>query len=143
LRIGIDGRNLGSATDGIGRFVHNAVKALAALGVDVVVYAPGRINPDYDFSPGVCVRVANFKGPVATSNTSSMPEVAGDNAVLVDPNDPGAIAAAFSQLCADLELRNGLAAGAQRNAWRLTWDNHARGMLRILNRSSSKRKSNA
>ena len=65
MRIGIDGRNLGSATDGIGRFVHNAVKALAALGADVVVYAPGKINTDYDIPHGVSVRIANFNGPVA------------------------------------------------------------------------------
>ncbi|WP_281406796.1 glycosyltransferase family 1 protein [Mesorhizobium sp. B2-1-3A] len=370
LRIGIDGRNLGSATDGIGRFVHNALKALAALGADVVVYAPGRINPDYDLPPGVCVRVANFKGPVArtfwgqavlpslarrdhvevfwgpshrlpfvmggdiarvvtihdlvwlhaartmrtrtwvgdrllmkpalrtadavvadstatataltaefpwlkspvrtvhpgtvtlpapgdvsslrplgigkpyalfvgtveprknlgnlieaygllpavirsgcdlvivggtgwkqtgladkvraggleanikftgfvddmtlatlyanclflampslyegfgfpiveaqsfgkpalTSNTSSMPEVAGDNAALVDPNDPEAIAAAFHRLCVEAEFRDGIAAGAKRNAGRFTWENHAKSMLRIFEQAIEQRR---
>ncbi|MCA0056078.1 MULTISPECIES: glycosyltransferase family 1 protein [unclassified Mesorhizobium] len=65
MRIGIDGRNLGSASDGIGRFVHNAVKALAALRADVFLYAPGKINADYDIPHGVSVRTANFKGSVA------------------------------------------------------------------------------
>ncbi|MCA0012513.1 glycosyltransferase family 4 protein [Mesorhizobium sp. B292B1B] len=65
MRIGIDGRNLGSASDGIGRFVHNAVKALTALGADVFLYAPGKINADYDIPHGVPVRTANFKGSVA------------------------------------------------------------------------------
>ncbi|OBQ60218.1 glycosyltransferase family 4 protein [Mesorhizobium erdmanii] len=374
MKIGIDGRNLGSATDGIGRFVHNAVKALAALGAGVTVYSPGRINANYEIPSGVSVRVANYKGPYArifwgqavlpslarrdrvevfwgpshrlplvldggiarvvtihdlvwlhaartmrtrtwagdrllmkpalrtadavvadsmatataltaefpwlkapvrtvhpgtvalpapgdfaslqplgisqpyalfvgtveprknlgnlikaygllptsirsgcdlviaggsgwkqtgladkvraggleanikftgfvddmtlatlyanclflampslyegfgfpiveaqsfgkpvlTSNTSSMPEVAGGNAVLVAPNDPEAIAAAFSQLCADAQFRSGLAAGAQKNAGRFTWDNHAKGMLRVFEQAvEQRRKSNA
>ncbi|TIN27372.1 MAG: glycosyltransferase family 4 protein [Mesorhizobium sp.] len=370
MKIGIDGRNLGSATDGIGRFVHNAVKALAALGADVVVYAPGKINADYDIPRGVSVRIANFRGPVArtfwgqvvlptlarrdridvfwgpshrlpfaldngigrvvtvhdlvwlhaaqtmrtrtwvgdrllmkpalkaadvvvadstataaalksefpwlkspvrtvypgtvalpapdnfssleplgitrpyalfvgtveprknlgnlikaygllpagtrsgcdlvivggsgwkqtgladmvraggleanirftgfvddrtlatlyanclflampslyegfgfpiveaqsfgkpvlTSNTSSMPEVVGDNAVLVDPNDAGAIAAAFRRLCVDVEFRDGLAVGAQENAGRFTWENHAKDMLQIFEQAIAQRR---
>lgn len=374
MRIGIDGRNLGSATDGIGRFVHNAVKALAAFGADVVVYAPGKINTDYDIPHGVSVRIANFNGPVArtfwaqavlpslarrdrvevfwgpshrlpfildgdiarvvtihdlvwlhaaqtmrtrtwlgdrllmkpalktadavvtdsaattdalksefpwlkspvktvhpgtvalpapgdvssleplgitkpyalfvgtleprknlgnlikaygllpaatrsgcdlvivgakgwkqtgladevrggglepsikftgfvddgtlatlyanclflampslyegfgfpiieaqsfgkpvlTSNTSSMPEVAGDNAVLVDPNDLAAIATAFRRLCVDVEFRNGTAADARKNAGRFTWENHAKGMLQVFEQAiGQRRKSNA
>lgn len=373
MRIGIDGRNLGSATDGIGRFVHNAVKALAALGADVVVYAPGKINADYDIPGGVSVRIANFRGPLArtfwgqvvlpslarrdrvdvfwgpshrlpfalasgigrvvtihdlvwlhaartmrtrtwmgdrllmkpalkaadvvvadstataaalksefpwlkspvrtvypgtialpapdnfssleplgitrpyalfvgtveprknlgnlikaygllpagtrsgcdlvivggsgwkqtgladmvraggleanirftgfvddrtlatlyanclflampslyegfgfpiveaqsfgkpvlTSNTSSMPEVAGDNAVLVDPSNPAAIAAAFNRFCVDVEFRYGIAAGAKENARRFTWENHAEGMLQIFEQAiAQRRKSN-
>lgn len=63
LRIGIDGRNLGSATDGIGRFVHNSIKALTALGADVFVYAPSKISTSYDIPDGVSIRIANFKGP--------------------------------------------------------------------------------
>ncbi|RWM09219.1 glycosyltransferase family 1 protein [Mesorhizobium sp.] len=65
MKIGIDGRNLLSATDGIGRFVHNAIKALAALGADVVVYAPGEISAQYDIPHGVSLRTARFKGPLA------------------------------------------------------------------------------
>ncbi|WP_245525718.1 glycosyltransferase family 1 protein [Mesorhizobium sp. M00.F.Ca.ET.216.01.1.1] len=65
LKIGIDSRNLGSATDGIGRFVHNSVKALTALGADLFVYAPSKISANYDIQPGVSVRTANFKGPYA------------------------------------------------------------------------------
>ncbi len=65
MRIGIDSRNLGSATDGIGRFVHNSIKALAALKVDVFVYAPATIGANYEIPHGVSVRVANFEGPYA------------------------------------------------------------------------------
>ncbi|TIN86967.1 MAG: glycosyltransferase family 4 protein, partial [Mesorhizobium sp.] len=65
MKIAIDGRNLASATDGIGRFVHNAIKALAAQGADVAVYAPDAVSAGYDIPPGVSVRLAGFKGPLA------------------------------------------------------------------------------
>ncbi|TIN87182.1 glycosyltransferase family 1 protein [Mesorhizobium sp.] len=78
------------------------------------------------------VEAHSFGKPVLTSNTSSMPEVAGDNAVLVDPNDPAAIAAAFGRLSMDAEFRSQIAAGARNNAGRFTWENHARDMLRIF-----------
>ncbi|WP_447762565.1 glycosyltransferase family 4 protein [Sphingopyxis panaciterrae] len=43
--------------------------------------------------------------PVITANTSSMPEVAGSAALLVDPYDVSAIAAAMRQVDSDPELR--------------------------------------
>lgn len=43
--------------------------------------------------------------PVICSNTSSLPEVVGDAAVMVDPYDPGAIAAAIREVDADEDLR--------------------------------------
>lgn len=43
--------------------------------------------------------------PVITSNTSSMPEIAGDAAVLVDPTDDRAISAAMKALMQNKELR--------------------------------------
>jgi glycosyltransferase involved in cell wall biosynthesis len=42
---------------------------------------------------------------VVTSNVSSLPEVVGDAAVLIDPLDPAAIAAAMSQVLSDDVLR--------------------------------------
>ncbi len=46
--------------------------------------------------------------PVITSNTSSMPEVAGDAALLVNPTDVADIAAAMQRLYEDEALRNEL-----------------------------------
>ena len=43
--------------------------------------------------------------PVITSNTSSLPEVAGDAALLVDPHDVDAIAEAMTRLVTDAALR--------------------------------------
>lgn len=47
--------------------------------------------------------------PVITSNRGSMPEVAGDAALLVDPDDVSAIRAALVRLMADPDLRQSLA----------------------------------
>ncbi|WP_246679163.1 glycosyltransferase family 1 protein [Mesorhizobium sp. B2-6-2] len=86
------------------------------------------------------VEAQSFGKPVLTSNTSSMPEVAGDSAVLVDPNDPAGIAAAFGRLCKDAEFRNRIAAGARSNAGRFTWENHAMGMLQIFEEAIRQRR---
>jgi glycosyltransferase involved in cell wall biosynthesis len=48
--------------------------------------------------------------PVLTSNVASMPEVAGDAALLVDPRDTAAISAAIRQLEADTGLCKALSA---------------------------------
>jgi glycosyltransferase involved in cell wall biosynthesis len=48
--------------------------------------------------------------PVITSNTSSLPEVAGDAALMVDPYDPHALTAAVRTFEADAGLRAELAA---------------------------------
>ena len=44
--------------------------------------------------------------PVITSNTSSLPEVTGDAAILVDPHDTHALANAIARLLGDEQLCN-------------------------------------
>ncbi|MBI0398577.1 glycosyltransferase family 4 protein [Cyclobacterium marinum] len=46
--------------------------------------------------------------PVITANTSSMPEVAGDAAIIVDPFDPSAISAGIEKILSDEVLRKEL-----------------------------------
>lgn len=58
--------------------------------------------------------------PVITSNTSSLPEVAGDAALLVDPYDPRAIGEAVRRLDADAGLRDELARKGLAQAARFT-----------------------
>ncbi|MDX8436157.1 glycosyltransferase family 1 protein [Mesorhizobium abyssinicae] len=89
------------------------------------------------------VEAQSFGKPVLTSNISSMPEVAGDSAILVEPNDPTSIADAFGRLCGDAQLRQKIAAGARRNAERFTWENHARGMLGIFEQAAGQRRRTA
>jgi glycosyltransferase involved in cell wall biosynthesis len=84
---------------------------------------------------GLPVLEAMARGvPVACSNTSSLPEVAGDAALLFDPRDESAIEQALSRLLNDGELRGrlrqlGLARSAQftwERAARLTLDSYTR-----------------
>ncbi len=60
--------------------------------------------------------------PVITSNRASLPEVAGDAALLVDPTRPEALAAAMASILSDSELRQALRAKGLARAQTFTWD---------------------
>ncbi|RME31003.1 MAG: glycosyltransferase family 1 protein, partial [Thermoflexia bacterium] len=59
--------------------------------------------------------------PVLTSETSSLPEAAGDGALLVDPNDVGAIADGLHRLLTDQVLRETLRERGLAHAARFSW----------------------
>ena len=67
--------------------------------------------------------------PVITSNTSSMPEVAGDAALLADPNDHRGIAALIARLFADPGLRSDLQSKGLQRAALFSWETMARKNL--------------
>ncbi|NOR88439.1 MAG: glycosyltransferase, partial [Bacteroidales bacterium] len=76
-------------------------KALAsALGLAYVSYFEGFGIP--------IVEAFYTETPVITSNVTSMPEVAGDAALLVDPFSPEDIAKALSRIATDTKLRESL-----------------------------------
>jgi glycosyltransferase involved in cell wall biosynthesis len=64
--------------------------------------------------------------PVVCSNASSLPEVAGDAALLVDPHDTSSLAAAMQRVLTDAELRAKLSAQGIVQARRFTWEQAAR-----------------
>ena len=70
--------------------------------------------------------------PVLTSDVSSMPEVAGDAARLVDPLDVDALRAALTELLSDAPLRAELARRGRERAARFTWERTARETLAIV-----------
>ena len=59
--------------------------------------------------------------PVITSNVSSLPEIAGDAALLVDPYDVDAIAGAMLQVFADRSLRETLIARGRERVRQFSW----------------------
>ena len=61
--------------------------------------------------------------PVVTSNISSLPEVAGSAALLVDPNDPAGFAEALHSVILDRDLRTRLRGDGLRRARDFSWDN--------------------
>jgi len=75
---------------------------------------------------GLPVLEAMVRGvPVVAANTSALPEVAGDAAVLVDPEDPGALAGVLGRLLADADERAQLAESGRERAAGFTWERSA------------------
>jgi glycosyltransferase involved in cell wall biosynthesis len=63
--------------------------------------------------------------PVITSNISSLPEVAGDAAILVDPNNTFEIADAMSQLYYNKTIRDTMILKGLKRAAMFSWDKTA------------------
>jgi glycosyltransferase involved in cell wall biosynthesis len=70
--------------------------------------------------------------PVITSATSSLPEVAGDGALLVDPEDTAAIANAMERIITEPVLRAELIDRGLANAARFSWSDCAETVLRSI-----------
>ena len=69
--------------------------------------------------------------PVITSNVSSCPEVAGDAAILVNPDNIQEISDAIDQMCQNENLRQGfIQKGVQRSKL-FNWDTYAREMKKV------------
>jgi glycosyltransferase involved in cell wall biosynthesis len=76
---------------------------------------------------GLPVLEAMARGvPVACADASSLPEVAGDAALLFDPRSPGQIARAVERLLSDEQLRERLRELGHRRAEQFTWERAAR-----------------
>ena len=70
--------------------------------------------------------------PVVTSNTGGTPEIAGDAAILLDPNDPEAIAAAVHSVLTDAQLREALIRKGVEQSKRFSWERCARETLELF-----------
>lgn len=77
--------------------------------------------------------------PAIASNVGSLPEVAADAALWVDPSRPHAIAAAMLRLATDRPFRERLAANARRRAAHFSWDTTAARTLAILKAAAQAR----
>ena len=78
--------------------------------------------------------------PVLTSNCASMPEVAGDAGMLVDPCDVDSVAHGLSELLSHDARRNALACLAKPHAASFSWDRSAEDTLRIFDDAIGARK---
>lgn len=70
--------------------------------------------------------------PVITSNVTSMPEVAGDAAIIVDPFNLGEIVESLNRIETDLELRNNLIDKGFVRCKQFNWDDSAEKMWGVL-----------
>jgi glycosyltransferase involved in cell wall biosynthesis len=73
--------------------------------------------------------------PVVTSNTSSLPEVAGDAAICVDPQDSAALADAIWQALSNDTLRRTLRQRGLERVKLFTWGNAAIALLEVYKRA--------
>lgn len=72
--------------------------------------------------------------PVVCSNTSSLPEVAGDAALLIDPLDVDALIDALRRVLTDADLAADLRARGRAQAARFSWDRAAAETLTVYRR---------
>ena len=75
--------------------------------------------------------------PVVTSNVSSLPEVAGDAAVLVDPYDTNAIRDAIEQTLTDTPLRENLKVKGFARVSQFSWQKTASSTVALYKRVAS------
>lgn len=76
--------------------------------------------------------------PVITSNTSSLPEVAGEAALLVDPYDVEQIARAMLRIWSEPDLRADLVKKGQLQRQQFSWDRAAADIYTILQANNIK-----
>ncbi len=89
---------------------------------------------------GLPVLEAMARGvPVACSDTSSLPEVAGDAALLFDPRDERSIAGALARLLGDRALAHDLAERGRRRCELFTWRRTAELTLESYRRAIATR----
>ena len=69
--------------------------------------------------------------PVVCADNSSLPEVAGEAALLIDAADVEGLAHAMGRLLVETSLREGLIARGLAQVKRFTWENAARRLLAV------------
>ena len=74
--------------------------------------------------------------PVMAANTSSLPEIAGDAALLVDPEDSSALVEGMRRIVVGRDLRLELQKKGYVNVQRFTWENAAVKVLQTLKQAA-------
>ena len=113
-------------------YVADADRAALLSGAEALVY------PSLYEGFGLPVLEAMACGtPVVASNRPALPEVAGDSALLVDPEDPHQLAQAIERVLSDQRLRRVLHQRGLERAARFSWDETARRTAAVLHEAAS------
>lgn len=133
---------------GKGWFYERVLAEVDVLGLAADVLFPGYVPADelpwWYRAAELFVYPSRFEGfglpvleamacgtPVITTTSSSLPEVAGDAAILVDPDDVPALSDAMERLLAEPDLRGILRAAGLRQAARFSWKRTAAETARV------------
>jgi len=128
-----------------------------ALGVKDYVRFPGVIEPGdmplFYAAADVLVYPSLYEGfglppleamacgtPVVAAASPALPEVLGDAALLVDPEDTLALARAIEQVCRDEETRLRLVDAGRRQARSYDWRLAGAELMRVYRRAASRRR---
>lgn len=76
--------------------------------------------------------------PVVISNAGSLPEIAGDAALITKPDDPYAIGETLEKICKDKALQNGLKEKGLKRSAEFSWENTARELTFLFRRLTGK-----
>ncbi len=108
-------------------YVSESEKWQLLQGADVFVF------PTLYEGFGIPVLEAQSVGiPVVTSNVSSLPEIAGEGAIFVDPLSAERIAEGVWLILSDADRRNAIIAKATQNVSRFEWASCARELARLF-----------
>jgi glycosyltransferase involved in cell wall biosynthesis len=77
--------------------------------------------------------------PVITSNTTSMPEVAGEAGLLADPNSPAQVAESMQTIAGDQNLYSRLVDAARMRRQAYNWDTSAQRLWQCIVKASEKK----
>ena len=108
-------------------YMHDRDMSMILLGAYALLF------PSLYEGFGLPILEAQWCGvPVVTSNISSMREVAGDGALLVDPFHAEDITRAMGKIFSDQRLRDALINAGKRNVSRYDWSATAEGIGKVL-----------
>lgn len=106
--------------------VHFIGRATPAELAQLLGAAEALVYPSFFEGFGIPILEAfHAETPVITSNTTSMPEVAGDAALLIDPHSVDDIANALQQISSDSQLCQNLIDKGRTQRARFSWDRTA------------------
>jgi alpha-1,3-rhamnosyl/mannosyltransferase len=126
---------------------HRLRQSLAKDTVQILGYLPRRELPALYQTADLLIYPSLFEGfglpvleamasgcPVICSNVASLPEIAGDAALFIDPCDSAGMATAMDRLLNDAALRGTHIAKGRERAGRFSWEATARATLSVYRR---------